>query len=186
MGDTTEIDTVLTAQLVVAWAGEGGEQPRLNWWRSDLCSEFGGEDLFRRLLPSTWVWATFQCAREAARRHDAALRSHDHNPDRMLSLFSFGFEDDERLEDRLQELKRSGRTPQQALPDLAEVTATWDRDRFLSWVKNHGDPQATAAPVGRHIKSGPPEGLAARARLLVGALAPLADSYPLPHFRHKP
>ena len=41
-----EIDLVLTAQLAVAWAGEGGEEPRLAWWRSDLASEYGGEDLF--------------------------------------------------------------------------------------------------------------------------------------------
>jgi hypothetical protein len=50
-----ELDLLLTAQLAVAWAGEGhvGEEPRLGWWRSDLTSEFGGRDLFQRLLPRT-------------------------------------------------------------------------------------------------------------------------------------
>jgi hypothetical protein len=67
----SEIDRALTAQFVVAWAGEGGEEKRLGWWRSDLVSEFGGKDLFRRLLPKTWAWAVLQAVREAARRKDA-------------------------------------------------------------------------------------------------------------------
>jgi hypothetical protein len=66
-----ELDFALTAQLVVAWAGESGEEQRLGWWRTDLASEFGGEDLFRRLLPNSWPWATLQAVREAARRRDA-------------------------------------------------------------------------------------------------------------------
>ncbi|GAB4568166.1 MAG: hypothetical protein Tsb0020_21310 [Haliangiales bacterium] len=42
----SEIDFALTAQIIIAWAGEGGEEPRLSWWRSDMVSEFGsdGED----------------------------------------------------------------------------------------------------------------------------------------------
>jgi hypothetical protein len=59
----SDIDMALTSQLVVAWAGETGEESRLGWWRSDLASEYGGEDLFRRLLPSTWRWAALQGAR---------------------------------------------------------------------------------------------------------------------------
>jgi hypothetical protein len=53
----SEIDRALTAQLAVAWAGERGDPKRLDWWRSDLVSEYGGEDLFMRLLPSTYRWA---------------------------------------------------------------------------------------------------------------------------------
>ena len=30
------LDQILTAQLIVAWAGESGEEPRLKWWRTDL------------------------------------------------------------------------------------------------------------------------------------------------------
>ena len=52
---TTELDFLLTAQFSVAFAGEGGESPRLGWWRTDLVSEFGGHDLFQRLLPATWA-----------------------------------------------------------------------------------------------------------------------------------
>jgi len=100
----SEVDFLLTAQVGVAWAGEGGEEPRLGWWRSDLASEFGGEDLFRRLLPSTWRWATLQGARAAAMRRDHEIRAHDHDPDRLLTLFNLGFEIDERVEERLQHL----------------------------------------------------------------------------------
>ena len=179
------LDHALTAQLIVAWAGEGGEEPRLGWWRSDLVSEFGGEDLFRRLLPSTWEWAVLQGAREAARRKDVELRSQDHDPDQIISLFSFGFELDERLEERLQDLKRSGHTPQEALPGLVDIIDTrWDRDRFADWVQGHGEVDTTVTPIGRRIKAGAPTtDLDTLVRRLVGAIAPLGETYPLPHTR---
>ena len=180
----SEIDHALTAQLLVAWAGETGEEKRLGWWRSDLVSEFGGRDLFRRLLPSTWEWAVLQGAREAARRKDAELRLQDHDPDRVLSLFSFGFDVDERIEERLLELKRSGRASQEALPGLVGNTElVWNRDRFLDWVHGHGEAETSATPIGRRVKGAPPSNLDQLVRRLVGALAPLVDSYPLPHFR---
>lgn len=105
---TSDLDRLLAAQLAVAWAGESGEERRLGWWRTDLVSEFGGHDLFKRLLPHTWAWAALQGAREAARRRDAELRAKANDPDQILSLFSLGFELDERVEERLNELKRSG------------------------------------------------------------------------------
>jgi hypothetical protein len=177
------IDHALTAQLVVGWAGEGGEERRLGWWRSDLVSEFGGMDLFRRLLPSTWTWAVLQGAREAARRRDAELRRQDHDADRILSLFSLGFDLDERIEERLQDLKRSGREPQEALPGLVgSIELPWSRDRFLEWVRGHGDTDTTSKPVGRRVKGNPPASLDQLVLRLVGALAPLADKYPLPHY----
>ena len=59
---TAALDLLLTAQIAVAWAGEGhvGDEPRLGWWRSNLTSEFGGLDLFERLLPRTFRWASYQ------------------------------------------------------------------------------------------------------------------------------
>jgi hypothetical protein len=180
----SDVDAALTAQLVVAWAGEGGEERRLGWWRSDLASEFGGEDLFRRLLPSTWQWATLQGAREAARRKDAELRRQAHDPDGIRSLFSLGFERDERVEERLVDLKRSGYTPAEALPGLAEgIRLPWDREQFLAWVRAHGEVESVTAPTGRQVKGNPPGDLDALVRRLVAALAPLGDAYPLPHFR---
>src|SRR5262245_50055764 len=133
-----DLDTVVTAQLIVAWAGEQGEEPRLAWWRSDLVGEYGGKDLFRRLLPATWMWAVVQAAREAARRADARLRRRADDHDRVWSLFSLGFDMDEQIEERLQELKRSEPSPAVALPALKPfLEQAWSRDRFLEWVRSH-------------------------------------------------
>lgn len=178
----SDIDSALTAQLVVAWAGEAGEEKRLGWWRSDLISEFGGEDLFRRLLPSTWAWAVLQGARETARRKDAELRGQDHDPDRILSLFSFGFDLDERIEERFQDLKRSGQIPQDVLPGLALINSGWNYDGFFEWVDGHGDVEVSVTLVGRRIKGAMPSGLDQLVRRLVAGLAPASDNYPLPHF----
>ncbi|MGQ5263650.1 BREX-6 system BrxE protein [Micromonospora sp. ZYX-F-536] len=178
----SDIDTALTSQLVVAWAGETGEDRRLGWWRSDLISEYGGEDLFRRLLPGTWRWAVLQGAREAARRKDAELRRQDHDPDRIVSLYSLGFELDERIDERFQDLKRSGRAPDEVLPGLAIVSDGWCRDQFWDWVIGHGEADAVASPIGRRFKGSPPIALDLRVRKLVAGLAPSADTYPLPHY----
>ncbi len=180
----SELDFALTAQIIVAWAGEAGEEKRLGWWRTDLVSEFGGMDLFRRLLPSTWEWAVLQGAREAARRTDADFRRKDHDPDRILSLYSLGFELDERLEERLQDLKRSGRSPGDALPGLkGTIETVWNRERFLAWTTRNTEVETVSAPVGRRLKGQPPASLESLVTHLVGALAPLSDVYPLPHYR---
>jgi hypothetical protein len=180
----SELDRILTAQLAIAWAGEGGEEPRLGWWRSDLTSEFGGEDLFQRLLPRTWRWATLQGAREAARRRDAEARRKDHDPDSLLSLFRLGFEIDERLDERFQELKTSGKNPVEALPSLSTVVGDrWHREKFAGWVSTHGNVDVVTTPAGRRLKGEPPESLGLLVQKLVAALAPLGDDYPLPHFR---
>ena len=178
------IDSILTAQFAVGWAGEAGSEARLGWWRSDLVSEYGGEDLFQRLLPHTWQWAVLQAVREAAIRHDASLRAKDHNPDRLLSLFNLGFELDERIEERLQALKRACSVPTTALPGLAELLQPdWSLADFTDWVETHAKADYTAAPVGRRIKNAPPSSPEAMVSQLVAALLPLGDEYPLPHFR---
>jgi hypothetical protein len=180
----SDLDLVLTAQIALAWAGESGEEPRLGWWRSDLASELGGEDLFRRLLPNTWRWATLQGAREAARRRDAEIRSRDHDPDRILSLYRLGFEADERLDERLQELKSSCTEPLQALPGLSEVISdSWRPERVAAWLKKQGGEEYVSAPIGRRLKGEPPDSIGRLARNLLGALTPLGEEYPLPHYR---
>ena len=179
----SNIDMVLTLQLVVAWAGETGEGRGLGWWESDLVSEYGGEDLFGELLPSTWRWAVLQGAREAARQVDTELRGRDREPDRLVSLFSLGAACDERIEERLAELKRSGRAPGEALPGLAVIGDGWDPGGFWDWVSGHGDAAATASPAGRRLHGSPPSAVDQQARRLVAGLAPAAESYPLPHFR---
>lgn len=183
------VDLALTAQLVVAWAGETGEQRRLGWWRTDLVSEFGGQDLFSRLLPHTWEWAVLQAAREAARRTDAELRRRDHDPDSVLTLFHLGFERDERLEERFQAHKRSGQRLADALPTLARGidSERFDAQRFAAWARGlAGSGEASdvmTTPLGRAIRGGVPESFEELLGRLVGALVPLAEAYPLPHYR---
>lgn len=187
----SSLDLALAAQIIVAWAGEGGEEPRLGWWQTDLVSEFGGEDLLRRLLPRTYPWAMLQAVREAARRKDEELRAKASDPDQLMTLYRFGFELDEQIDERLQAHKRSGRPPQEALPSLAEVLGSsllepWDRAQFQQWVEAHGPVQTEAVPTGRLLRGAPPAGLDRRVAQLLAALAPLGDTYPLPHFKVKP
>jgi hypothetical protein len=180
------LDTLLTAQIAVAWAGEAGEKPRLGWWRSDLASEYGGEDLFRRLLPHTWRWAVLQAVREAALRRDAEIRGQHHDPDQVVSLYYLGFEVDERVEERFQDLKQSGATPEEALPNLHVVIAEqWDQDAFVKWLDSHGKASFVSEPIGRRIKGAPPARLDELTGQLLAALSPPSESYPLPHFRRE-
>jgi hypothetical protein len=181
---TTSLDAVLTAQLAVAWAGETGEAPRLKWWRTDLVSEFGGEDLFRRLMPHTWRWAVLEGAREAARRRDVELRAKDADPDRILTLFRLGFAMDERLNERLADLKRGGSSPAEALPGLRDViTEAWSKAAFADWVAGHGEVDVVTVPTGRRLKGDAPASIELLVKKLVAALHPLADAYPMPHAR---
>lgn len=178
------LDRILALQLAVAWAGEAQtEPPRLGWWSTSLCDELGGEDLFRRLTPRTWRWAVLEAARSAARKVDAAARAEAADADDLVSLFRLGFELDERLDDRLAELKRSGASPTEALPDLAPLIATWDRSAFTAWGEQLGRPGTTPSSIGRRLKGDAPEDPVAMARLLAAALVPLADRYPAPHFK---
>lgn len=179
------LDRLLGAQLAVAWAGERGEdEPRLGWWGTDMVAEYGGEDVYRQLMPGSWRWAVFQTAREAARRVDAATRSVDAQPDRLYSLFRWGFGIDEQVEDRLSELKRSGRAPLEALPALAElVGGGWDAERFAEWLGGFAKVRAEGVPSGRRLPGAPPEDVELRLSQLLGGLLPLGESYPAPHHR---
>lgn len=181
---TSTLDHVLTAQLAVAWAGESGEDPRLGWWRTDLASRYGGEDLFRRLLPASWRWAVLQGAREAARRADAQRRSREHDADRLLSLFHLGVEVDTRLDKRLLDLKRSGKAPTDALPGLREVVVeAWSPTGFADWLGSRDPVDTEVAPAGRRLRGEVPGALDRVADKLLAGLVPLGPEYPLPHFR---
>lgn len=182
-----EVDLLLGAQIAVAWAGEAGEkgeQTRLGWWNTNLMFEYGGEDLFKRLLPQTWDWAVIQAVREAARRHDAAMRAKVHDPDSVVSLYRLGFTIDERVDERLMELERTGVAPSEALPRFSELmTEDWRQERFEEWVRSHGAAEFETAPAGRQLKGPPPASLEVTTKRLVAALDPLVERYPLPHFR---
>lgn len=180
----SEIDALLTAQFAVAWAGEGGETPRLGWWKSDMVSEFGGRDLLKSLLPLTSEWGALQAVREVARRRDADYRQQDHDPDRIVSLYRLGYEIDERAEERLAELKRLASRPSEALPGLQHVIhEQWQREAFGDWVKGHGSVRFENDPIGRRVPGAPPESLSNLVSKLVAVCWPLSDTFPMPHFR---
>ena len=179
-----DVDFALTAQIVVAWAGEAGEEKRLGWWRTDLASEFGGEDLFKQLLPNSWPWATLQAVREAARRKDAELRRMSPDHDQMLSLFALGFDVDERIDERLRDHKRSGEEPVLALPGLsAVISAEWDPSVFVRWAEGKGVSKFKTEPNARRVAGDTFMGLTELVAKLVGGLVPLAAAYPLPYVR---
>ena len=180
----TALDHVLTAQLAVAWAGEGGEEPRLGWWKTFMVHEDGGLALFADLTPTTHRWVVFQGAREAARRADAAMRSRDHDPDRLYTLFRFGFEIDERLDERLLDHKRAGRDPFVALPGLnALCTSRWNDADFADWLSGHGTANVVATPAGRRLTGERPTDVERQVRNLIAALHPTSATYPLPHYK---
>ncbi len=185
---TAELDALLTAQFVVAFAGEAGEPPRLSWWRTDLVSEFGGHDLFRRLLPSTWAWATLEGAREAARRVEARHRALHHDPDLLRSLFHPGPAIDRALAERIDTLKHADTPPEQALPGLAAIlTADWTtpaaRTGLADWLSGHARVQTEPTPAGRRLRGDPPESQERRFSALLAAFVPLTSEYPFPHYR---
>lgn len=180
----TALDFILTAQLAVAWAGEGGEAPRLGWWKTFMVHEDGGLALFADLTPSTHRWVVFQGAREAARRADAAMRARDHDPDRLYSLYRHGFDIDERLDERLLDHKRAALDPLVALPGLKELcTERWDAAHFADWVAGHGTVNVVGTPAGRRLTGPPPSDVEGRTRNLVAGLHPASPTYPLPHYK---
>ncbi len=181
---SSELDFFLTAQIAVAWAGESGEEPRMGWWKSDLVSEFGGQDLLQALLPQTWKWAVLQGAREVARRRDEELRNGADDSDRIISLYRLGFEIDERVDERLADLKRSGQNPADALPGLQHVHSdSWQREAFGDWLRGHGFVSFENEPIGRRLRGTPPESLELLINNFVAACWPLIDAYPMPHYR---
>lgn len=185
MHATQHLDELLELQLAVAWAGESDTEPgRLGWWRTAMCDEFGGENLMRRLAPKTWHWAVLEAARAAAVTLDANSRSQAEDADNLISLFRFGFELDERLGDRLLELKHSEVLPLEALPRLGElISRGWTRDGFVEWVEELGKAAFTKTATGRRLTGDKPDDPVAAAKQLTMALLPLDNSYPLPHYR---
>jgi hypothetical protein len=182
--DSATLDEILSLQLLVAWAGEGKtDPPRLGWWRTSLIDEFGGEDLFARLMPRTWKWAVLEGARIAARIVDAETRSHAADGDQLISLFHFGFAIDEQLDDRLAELKRTASEPVEALPTLAAIRSPWNIDAFRASLRDLAAVTITASSIGRRLKGTMPEGPVDAARMLAAAMAQPSDRYPAPHWK---
>lgn len=184
LADAAILDEILSLQLLVAWAGEGKtDPPRLGWWRTSLVDEFGGEDLFKRLMPRTWKWAVLEAARTAARIADAEARSHAADGDQLISLFHFGFELDEQLDDRLAELKRSEQDPTELLPRLSAIRQPWNADAFLASLRDLGGATTAPSSIGRRLKGSMPASPVEAARQLAAAMVPPGDRYPAPHWK---
>lgn len=182
--DTEALDQILTLQLLVAWAGEANTDPaRLGFWRTAMVEEFGGEDLFQRLAPRTYRWVVLEAARLAAKQVDARARERTADADQLATLFHLDFVTDERLDDRLAHLKRSGEEPALALPGLKPILSDWDRQAFESWLKDLPAVSHNATATGRQLKGSMPTGRVAAARALCAALLPLSDAYPTPYYR---
>ena len=148
-----------------------------------MADEFGGEDLFQRLMPHTYRWAVLEAARLAAKLVDARLRERTADADQLVSLFRLGFVFDEHLDDRLRTLKRSGVEPAVALPGLKPTLAPWDRAGFEAWLADLPAAGYTASPSGRRLKGPMPTDPVLAARMLCSALAAPGEGYPAPHFR---
>jgi hypothetical protein len=171
--DNERLDEILSLQLVIAWAGEvSTDAPRLGWWRSPMCDEFGGEDLMQRLAPRTWRWAVLEAARAAARRVDDRLRSAAENPDHLQTLFRLGFAVDEALDERLLELKQSEAAPRDVFPDLKPLQEQWSRESLAAWLSERGAAQHTATATGRRLAGATPADPCDAARQLAAALLP--------------
>ncbi|MCB9795839.1 MAG: BREX-6 system BrxE protein [Alphaproteobacteria bacterium] len=174
-----DLDLALSWQLLTAWAGE---RYRLEWWDCNLLDEDGGLDVFSvNLGLSDPEWSAFRAAREAARRVDARRRAEHATPASLTTLFHWGVELDEQLDDRLRELRGLGR-PREILSLLGEVlgdedyAGAWDAEAFR--LARPSAPETTQTTVGLRLKS-PPEDPNALLRALVGAMR--GDRYPMPY-----
>lgn len=178
------LDRVLALQLTVAWAGEGLCEPkRLDWWKTDLVDELGGGDLLSRLLPKTHKWASLEAVRKAAQHADQKARSKLANPDKVRTLFFWGFHVDEKLDDRLAFHKKSGRHPSDVLEFPMSLGADFDKTSFEGFAKSLDGGKHKVAPSGREMAGNVPAQLDEQAAKLAAALVPLADSYPMPFFQ---
>lgn len=177
------LDAILAVQLTVAWSGEGRcKPPRLGWWDTDLIDEDGGGDFFKRLLPQTHSWASLEAVREAARRTDERARRRMAEADRLRTLFFLGFEVDEKVTDRLSELKRGGVSPASSLPLPLPLSVDFSPDAFAGALSRRGV-SFDIVPGGRQILGARPRAPEAMILRMAAALVPLAERYPLPFYR---
>jgi hypothetical protein len=181
------LDNILALQIAVAWAGEGAcEPPRLGWWQTDLIDQEGGGDLLVRLLPKTHRWASLEAVRQCAIQVDRRKRLEMAHPDDVRTLFFWGFSLDERLADRLQDLKQHGDAPENVLAFPFALAADFSESDFETAIAPTPQKNFTVAPQGRQMKGTMPESYDQCACELAAALFPLASDYPMPFYRIEP
>ncbi|ESA32464.1 hypothetical protein N836_26010 [Leptolyngbya sp. Heron Island J] len=180
------LDSILVWQFVVAWAGESLCEPsRLGWWRTDLIDKDGGGDFLQRLLPKTYLWASLEAVREAAIRTDQQKRQRLAQADQVNTLFFWGFELDEKLQDRLAVHKRGQKSPADRLDLPLELGAEFDPADLKAVLTRPGSDNGKGYKLvseGRAMQGVPPQSLDLRAKHLAAALLPFTDSYPMPFY----
>jgi hypothetical protein len=180
-----DLDEILALQLTIAWAGEGECEPkRLGWWRTDLVDPAGGGYLFQELFPETHLWASLEAVRRAAVRCDREARAQRAQPDKVRTLYFWGFRLDEKLEERLAVLKQQGQTPAEVLSLSFEADSTFQQaDLEESLRAACTESKTRVVPGGREVVGEIPGALADQARRLAAALLPFPDEYPAPFFQ---
>ncbi len=179
------LDAILALQISVAWAGEGLCEPkRLDWWRTDVIDPAGGGYLFQELFPKTHEWASLEAVRKVAITQDKQMRQGMAQPDRVRTLFFWGFAVDEQLDDRLLEHKRNGTSPAKVLPLPLDLESQFAKAAFEEAIRiPNQSVDLQVVPGGREVKGQMPDSLELTARNLTAALLPLPDKYPLPFYR---
>jgi hypothetical protein len=95
-----------------------------------------------------------------------------------------GFEVDEKVTDRLAELKRQGRPPEEALPLPFKLSAEFAKEQVVEALSAAGKVAfAKVPPAGRQLKGAAPESPHELVQKLAAALVPIAPEYPLPFFQ---
>lgn len=178
------VDEILGLQLVVAWAGEsGGEPRRLGWWQTDLVDDAAGGDFFKRLTPKTREWTALEAVRDAATKVDRQLRASAAEPESVLSLYHPGPEVDRALADRWSELKRGSEDPVEVLNHVSLTREAFDPEQFESWCQSLAEVDYRQVPGGRQLRGNAPEAPLEMAREFAAALSPVGDDYPMPHYK---
>lgn len=180
------LDLIIGGQVVVAWAGESkSDTQRLGWWETDLVDEAGGRDFFERLTPETAHWTSLEAVREAARRTDSKRREQAAEPEAIRSLYHLGHQVDSQLQDRWADLKRQNEDPTEVLEWVAMTQDGFDREKFHAWCASLSDVNFREMPAGRELRGDAPEDPESLVKDLIAGLAPLADSYSMPHYTVK-
>lgn len=173
------LDLILDWQMTIAWLGEANCEPsRLGWWRTDLIDDLGGGDLLARLLPRTKVYAGWEAVREAAIATDRRARQRMANPDKLRTIFFWGFDLDEKLTDRIAIRK--------ALNQKLDLPISWeddfDRELLAKQICDRsGESKYELVAGGREIrKTGSNQ---QNLLSLVAAIVPFDKNYPMPFYR---
>lgn len=183
------LDDLLTVQLNLAWAGEHDcDPPRRGWWRANLSEPANGGYFVKALAPRTWAWSSLAALREAGRRADIAAAGTDRRADRFTGIFRIAPKVDRRLDERLDDLRASGRAPHDALPDLLfrltddDNDSAFDEGLFEGWLDTLPAASATQTPTGLRLVGDAPRDPVLRvhklARLLHGHPG---GSWPFPY-----